>query len=120
MGLKVPMGSVRFPILSTVYTALPPSNTDSERTFSMMRKLNIYSRSNLLAKTTTSYLQCKINFDRCCHKFQVSSAMIRDAKHACYDNKLECQKKIERGGDLLRLENLCQCGLHMQVGRREM
>ena len=95
MALKTPMGSVRFPVLTTVYTALlclPHSNTDSERTFSMLRKLNTECRNHLLAETITAYLQCKINFDSCCPKFQVSSAMLRDAKHACYDNKLESLK----------------------------
>ena len=69
----------------------------------MLRKLNTECRNQLLAETITAYLQCKINFDSCCPKFQVSSAMLRDAKHACYDNKLESEVNRERygGGDLL-------------------
>ena len=80
MAMQTGMGAVRFPALTTVYTALLGllySNADSERTFSMLHKLHTDSRSNLLPKTITAYLQCKMNVDSCCYQMEVTPAMAR-------------------------------------------
>ena len=95
MAMQTGMGAVRFPALTTVYTALlglPHSNADSERTFSMLRKLHTDSRSNLLPETITAYLQCKMNVDSCCYQLEVTPAMVRDAKRACSDDNAELNK----------------------------
>ena len=89
MDMKTAMGVVRFPPISTLFTALlglPHSNADSERTFSMLRKIHADARSNLHADTITAYLQCKLNFDSCSHQLEATPAMLQDAKHACVKN----------------------------------
>ena len=92
MALKTAMGVVRFPAITRVFIpllGLPNSNAECERVFSMVRKIHTDSRKSLQPETLTSYMQCKINFDACCYKMEVTKEMRQLAKHAAYANKLE-------------------------------
>jgi len=60
------MGVMRFLSIAILFAALiglPQSNAESERSFSMLRKLHTDCRNNLHADTITAYLQCKMHFD---------------------------------------------------------
>ena len=63
---------------------LPHSNADSERFFSMVRKIHTEARSSLGSDTLTSFLQVKLNSDSCCYDFEVTSGM-RDKAKCCTD-----------------------------------
>ena len=75
----------RFPTLSKLMQALmviPHSNTSSERTFSMIRKIDTDFRSELGKDTICSLLSYKINSDTCCYDVNLRSKVLRDAKSA--------------------------------------
>jgi len=64
--------AVRFPLLTRVMTALSViahNNTVSERVFSMVRKIDTDSRSQLGNDTFRALLSCKINTDDHCYAF---------------------------------------------------
>lgn len=85
IAMKTPLGVLRFAYLGRVMAAvlsLPHSNADCERAFSMVRKVHTECRKSLNADTITAFLQCKINFDETCCNFEVTPAMLREAKHA--------------------------------------
>ena len=64
---KTFVGAVRFPLLTRVMTKLSviahSNNADSERVFSMVRKVDTDSRSQLGNDTLRALLSCKINTD---------------------------------------------------------
>lgn len=83
LELKTSFGEVRFPQLQQVMPALlclPHSNADSERVFSMVRKIHTENRTRLAPETLTAFLQVKLNSDSCCHEMKVTSAMINKAR----------------------------------------
>ena len=85
LAMRTPLGARRFPTLARVMAALlalPHSNADCERAFSMVRKVHTECRKSLGADTVTAYLQCKLNFDTDCCDFVVTPAMLREAKRA--------------------------------------
>ncbi|KAK2154429.1 hypothetical protein LSH36_269g09031 [Paralvinella palmiformis] len=66
------VGVVGFPLLTHVMTTLSViahSNADSERVFSMVRKIDTDSRSQLGSDTLRALLSCKINTDDPCYAF---------------------------------------------------
>ena len=94
--VKLPSGKQRFSILAKVALcalSLPHSNADTERSFSMLRKIQQDSRGNLCQQTTTSLLSCKMNEDSECSTFQPSTQLLKKAKTACSDYKAEHNKK---------------------------
>ena len=62
--MKLPSGSLQFQQLyqlSKVLLTLPHSNADTERVFSMLKKIQTDSRDNLSDQTIHSLLSVKIN-----------------------------------------------------------
>ena len=67
---KTFVGAVRFPLLTRVMTTLSViahRNTDCDRVFSMVRKIDTDSRSQLGNDTLRALLSCKINTDDPCY-----------------------------------------------------
>ena len=83
MNSKTGFGEDRFPLLGKVMPALlclPHSNADSERVFSMVRKIHTEARSSLAPDILTAFLQIKLNCDSCCHDFKITPGMTDKAK----------------------------------------
>ncbi|KAM9393166.1 general transcription factor II-I repeat domain-containing protein 2-like [Pholidichthys leucotaenia] len=88
MALKTALDVPRFPQLLKVYSALlclPHSNADSERAFSMARKIHTDFRKSMLPETLTSFMQVKMNCDTPCFKVKPSKEMLESAKAATWN-----------------------------------
>ncbi len=69
--MKTLLGESRFPKLAKLMAGLlsiPCSNADSERGFSILRKIHTDQRSNLDQSTLISLMSIKYNCDDCCHE----------------------------------------------------
>lgn len=78
-------GEPRFPLLSKLMAGLlsiPSSNADSERGFSMLRKIHTAQRSNLDHSTIVSLMSLKFNCDSCCYDTKLTSELLSDCKKA--------------------------------------
>ena len=91
---KTFVGAVRFPLLTRAMTTLSViahSNADSERVFSMVRKINTDSRSQLSNDTLRVLLSCKINTDDPCYAFVPDKDLCNAAKVATWNYVREHQ-----------------------------
>ena len=91
---KTFVGAVRFPLLTRVMTALSViahNNTVSERVFSMVRKIDTDSRSQLGSDTLRALLSCKINTDDPCYAFVPDKDLCKAAKVATWNYVREHQ-----------------------------
>lgn len=62
--------------------ALPASNADAERGFSMLRKIHTDSRPRLAQSTIVSLMAVKMNIDKCCLDVELSSELLKSCKQA--------------------------------------
>lgn len=69
-------------VLIRALLALPASNADSERSFSMVRKIDTEDRSHLERTTVASLLALKINIDSECFSFKPPKALLLKNKSA--------------------------------------
>ena len=69
-------------ILVRALLSLPASNADSERCFSMVRKIDSEDRSHLERSTVASLLTLKINVDENCYSFNPSEDLLAANKSA--------------------------------------
>jgi len=79
--------AVRFPLLTRVMTTLSViahSSADSKRLFSMVRKIDTDSRSQLGSDTLRAVLSCKINTDDSCYAFVLDEHLCKAAKVATW------------------------------------
>lgn len=79
--------SSSYPNLSVVMKALlciPHSNAQSERVFSMLKKIYTDQRSDLCKETINALLSVKMNTKECCNKTNLDSDMKRQLKRAAY------------------------------------
>ncbi|XP_033757996.1 uncharacterized protein LOC117340342 [Pecten maximus] len=88
--------SDRFDVLSKLAFALlslPNSNADSERAFSMVRKITTDFRSDMNNDTLCALLSTKINCDSDCCDYQPSTNVLKMAKTATttYNVKHSCK-----------------------------
>ncbi len=80
-------GELRFPNLSKLMVGLlsiPCSNADSERGFSVLRKIQTDQRSNLDQTTIVSLMSLKFNSDECCHEMDLNSQLLTNCKKATF------------------------------------
>ena len=78
-------GQPRFPFLCKLMAALlsiPASNADSERGFSILRKIHTDQRSNLDQSTIISLMAMKYNCDQCCFDQKLSQELLRKCKQS--------------------------------------
>jgi len=69
--------------LSVVVLSLPHSNADTERTFSILRKIQSDSRGSLDQKTIESLLSVKVDNHSECHQWSPDSDLVKETKNAC-------------------------------------
>ncbi len=62
--------------------SVPCSNADSERGFSILRKIHTDQRSNLDQSTIIALMSMKFNCDDCCHDSRLSSELLTRCKKA--------------------------------------
>ena len=87
MQMKTPRGVVRFPLLKTVVQAIltiPNSNAESERSFSMMKKIHTMYRSQMCNETRCALMATKMNADTECYNFTVDKDLCKKAKSATW------------------------------------
>ncbi|CAG2208435.1 unnamed protein product [Mytilus edulis] len=90
---KIPSGQPQFDLLfqlSKVMLTIPHSNADTERTFSMLKKIQTDSRDNLESKTIHSLLSIKINNYTDCYLYKPEPSLVRSAKSACTSYQSQC------------------------------
>ena len=84
-GISTLDGKRRFTTLCKLMYGLlsiPCSNADSERAFSMLRKIHTDQRPNLEQSTIVSLMSVKFNCDDCCHDSNFSSELLTQCKKA--------------------------------------
>ena len=85
--IKTLLGESRFPNLAKLMAGLlsiPCSNADSERGFSILRKIHTDQRSNLDQSTLVSLMSIKFNSDACCHELKLDDELLGNCKKATY------------------------------------
>jgi len=60
--------------------SIPSSNADSERGFSILRKIHTDQRSNLDQSTITALMTMKFNCDDCCHDITINTELLSRKK----------------------------------------
>ena len=88
MHINVAHGAERFPLLARLMTTLSVithSNAGNERVFSMCRKIDTDSRSQLGNNTLRALLSYKIKTDDPCYFFVPEKDLLKSAKVATWD-----------------------------------
>ena len=78
-------GQTRFPFFSRLMAGLlsiPASNADSERGFSMLRKIHTDQRPTLKPSTVASLMCIKMNSEECCHNSHFNEELLSRCKKA--------------------------------------
>ena len=91
--LKTLDGQNRFGTLYKLMCGLlviPCSNADSERGFSILRKIHTDQRSNLDQSTIIALMSMKFNCDECCHDVVLGPELLTQCKKA---TRISLQKK---------------------------
>ena len=60
--------------------AIPSSNADSERGFSILRKIHTDQRLNLNQSAIVALMSLKFNSDDCCHVVQFEQEQLKTCK----------------------------------------
>ena len=85
-----------FPLLFKPMSGLlsiPSSGADSERGFSVLRKIHTDQRSNLDHSTIVSLMSLKFNCDSCCFDTELSKELLTESKKATYKSLHSNQPK---------------------------
>ena len=83
--MKTLDGELRFPLLFRLMAGLltiPASNADSERGFSMLRKIHTDQRPSLKSSTITALTSIKINSEQCCYDTPFTPELLSKCKKA--------------------------------------
>ena len=78
-------GQPRFNLLHKLMSgmmSIPVSNADSERGFSILRKIHTDQRSNLDQSTIVALMTIKFNIDNCCLDIELPPELLRECKKA--------------------------------------
>ena len=78
-------GTARFKYLSKLAKCLldlPHSNADTERVFSIVRKIVTDFRTEMEQSTLCPLLSCKLNSDTDCYRLEAPKELLTKAKHA--------------------------------------
>ena len=83
--IKTLDGEPRFPCLARLMAGLlsiPASNADSERGFSVLRKIHTDQRPTLKQSTIISLMAIKFNSEECCHDAKFTDELLSKCKKA--------------------------------------
>ena len=87
-----PMGSPKYANLSTLalhLLAIPTSNTDSERVFSLVRRIKTDFRSSLSPETVSALIGCHLNkTGECCEVARFDDSLLVKAKQCTRQRNL--------------------------------
>ena len=102
--MKTMEGQPRFYHLQKLVSGLmsiPISNADSERAFSILRKIHTDQRSNLDHSTVVSLMALKFNLDECCLDVELSEELLKSCKQATkkYVIDLPTRCRLEQAGN---------------------
>ncbi len=90
-------GENQFPVLvslSKCLLSLPISNADTERVFSIVRKIVTDYRKEMEQDTLCALLTCKLNCDCACYQLETPKELLRAAKVATMEyNKAHSSNK---------------------------
>lgn len=78
---------INFPNLSRLMQTvlcIPHSNAQSERVFSMLKKVYTDQRSDLCKDSINSLLRIKMNSTTCCHQTELDSSLLKRLKKSAY------------------------------------
>ena len=84
-SMTTPDGTARFPNLSRLaksILALPVSNAETERVFSIVRKIVTDYRTQLDQSTLCALVSCKLNSDSRCYDLATPEGLLKQAKTA--------------------------------------
>ena len=91
-NMTSPMGSLKYLALATLalnLLAIPASNADSERVFSLVRRIKTEFRSSLATETVSSLITCHFNnMSQCCENVKFSEALLCKAKKCTWQRNL--------------------------------
>lgn len=90
-------GTTRFPYLSKLskcLLALPVSNAETERVFSIVRKIVTDYRSQLDQSTLCALISCKVNNDFVCFQLDTPTGLLKQAKSATNTYNLAHSSKV--------------------------
>ena len=88
LGSNIPLYA-NLLVLVRALLALPASNADSERCFSMVRKIDNEERSHLQRSTVASLLSLKLNTDHNCFDYKPSAELLKLNKSAVWQYNQE-------------------------------
>lgn len=78
-------GATRFPHLTSLakcILALPVANADTERVFSIVRKISTDYRGQMEQNTLCALVSCKLNNDQKCYELETPTELLRKARTA--------------------------------------
>ena len=85
LNMKSPMGSPKYEHLRTLalqLLSIPKSNADSERVFSLVKRIKIVFRPNLATETVSALIGCRFNKTmRCCDMHKFEDSLLSKAKN---------------------------------------
>lgn len=86
--MKIINGTIRFPLLSRLakcLLSLPHSNADTERVFSIVRKIITDYRTEMEPSTLCALVACKLNNDSTCFELNTPKGLLTKAKSSTMD-----------------------------------
>ena len=95
--MKTLCGTARFPYLSKLskcLLALPVSNAETERVFSIVRKIVTDYRSQMDQSTLCALISCKVNNDTVCFQLQTPTPLLKQAKSATLNYNVAHSSKV--------------------------
>ena len=84
-NMKALDGDLHFPLLARLMAGLlsiPVSNDDSEKGFSILRKIHTDQRPTLKQSTIISLMAIKFNSEECCHNASFTDKLLSKCKKA--------------------------------------
>ena len=90
--LRSPMGELKYAnlaLLALKLLSIPSSNADSERVFSLVRRIKTEFRSSLLTETLSALIGCHFNkTSSCCEMASIDESLISKAKTCTRERNL--------------------------------
>ena len=89
LNMKSPMGALKYESLGTLalqLLSIPVSNADSERVFSLVRRIKTTYRSSLATQTVSALIGCHFNkIAKCCEMDKFEQSLLAKAKTCTHE-----------------------------------
>ncbi len=94
--LESPLGELKYRNLATLalqLLSIPASNADSERVFSLVRRIKTDFRSSLYTETLSSLIGCNFNKTwMCCERYKFEESLLTAAKKCTHERNMQYKK----------------------------